>query len=198
MAAFDTLYTTLEVLTRVTAPLLPLVAEEIWCGLTGGRSVHLTDWPDAASLPGDDALVAGMDRAREVCSAVLGLRKAAGLRTRLPLGEVTVVMADPEQLLDYAAIIADEVNVRTVALRDIESATAADFGVSQRLTVNARAAGPRLGGDVQKAIRGVGQATGRSPRAVPSSPAASCCGKRSTPSRRWLPRARAPAASRPA
>ena len=154
MAAFDTLYTTLEVLTKVTAPLLPLVAEEIWCGLTGGRSVHLTDWPDAASLPRDDALVAGMDRAREVCSAVLGLRKAAGLRTRLPLGEVTVVMAGAEQLLDYAAIIAEEVNVRAVALRDIESAKAADFGVSQRLTVNARAAGPRLGGDVQKAIRG--------------------------------------------
>ena len=46
-AAFDTLYTTLEVLTRVAAPLLPLVTEEIWRGLTGGRSVHLEDWPDA-------------------------------------------------------------------------------------------------------------------------------------------------------
>ena len=51
-AAFDTLYTTLEVLTRVAAPLLPLVTEEIWRGLTGGRSVHLEDWPDAARPPG--------------------------------------------------------------------------------------------------------------------------------------------------
>ena len=50
-AAFDTLYTTLEVLTRVAAPLLPLTTEEIWRGLTGGRSVHLTDWPDASDLP---------------------------------------------------------------------------------------------------------------------------------------------------
>ena len=51
-AAFDTLYTALEVLTRVAAPLLPLVTEEIWRGLTGGRSVHLTDWPDAVGPAG--------------------------------------------------------------------------------------------------------------------------------------------------
>ncbi|MCQ6513183.1 class I tRNA ligase family protein, partial [Vibrio parahaemolyticus] len=42
--AFDTLYTVLETLTRVAAPLLPLVTERVWQGLTGGRSVHLTDW----------------------------------------------------------------------------------------------------------------------------------------------------------
>ena len=52
--AFDTLYTTLEVLTRVCAPLLPFTTEEIWRGLTGGRSVHLTDWPVAGDLPQDD------------------------------------------------------------------------------------------------------------------------------------------------
>uniref|UniRef100_UPI0040478DEE class I tRNA ligase family protein n=1 Tax=Aquiluna sp. TaxID=2053504 RepID=UPI0040478DEE len=39
--AFDTLYTVLEALLRVAAPLLPLSTEEMWRGLTGGRSVHL-------------------------------------------------------------------------------------------------------------------------------------------------------------
>src|SRR5450759_2583587 len=73
---FDTLYTALEVTCRVTAPLLPLTTEEIWRGLTGERSVHLTDWPDAAGLPSDPGLVAAMDRAREVCSAAASLRKA--------------------------------------------------------------------------------------------------------------------------
>src|SRR5690606_478219 len=43
--AFDTLYTVLETLCRVLAPLAPMTVEEIWRGLTGGRSVHLTDWP---------------------------------------------------------------------------------------------------------------------------------------------------------
>ena len=50
--AFDTLYTVLETVCRVTAPLLPLTTEEVWRGLTGGRSVHLADWPLASELPG--------------------------------------------------------------------------------------------------------------------------------------------------
>ncbi len=151
--AFDTLSTVLEVLTRAVAPLLPLLSEQIWRGLTGGRSVHLTDWPDADALPADPQLVAAMDRAREVCSAALALRKAAGLRARLPLAELTVVTEDPAALEPFRALVADEVNVRAVTVRALEDAQEADFGVTQRLTVNARAAGPRLGRDVQVAIR---------------------------------------------
>ncbi|TQJ51410.1 isoleucine--tRNA ligase [Phycicoccus sp. SLBN-51] len=153
-AAFDTLYTALEVVCRVAAPLLPLTTEEIWRGLTGGRSVHLTDWPDASDLPADHALVAAMDTAREVCSTASSLRKANGLRVRLPLRDLTVVVPDARSLKDFGAIVADEVNVRTVTLRDVSEASQADFGVSQKLTVNARAAGPRLGRDVQQAIKG--------------------------------------------
>ncbi|KRE43483.1 isoleucine--tRNA ligase [Knoellia sp. Soil729] len=153
-AAFDTLYTTLEVLTRVTAPLLPLVSEEIWRGLTGERSVHLTDWPSVDELPADDDLVAGMDRARTICSVASSLRKSEKLRVRLPLRDLTVVVPDAASLTDFAAIIADEVNVRQVSLLDLESAGDSDFGVTQKLTVNARAAGPRLGREVQTAIKG--------------------------------------------
>jgi isoleucyl-tRNA synthetase len=134
--------------------LLPLLTEEIWRGLTGSRSVHLADWPDASDLPRDDGLVAGMDRAREICSSASSLRKANGLRVRLPLQDLTVVTANAASLTDFGAIIADEVNVRSVTLRDLSEASESDFGVSQRLTVNARAAGPRLGRDVQQAIKG--------------------------------------------
>ena len=83
--AFDTLYTVLETVCRVTAPLLPLTTEEVWRGLTGERSVHLADWPLRDELPADDALVAAMDKVREVCSATSALRKAGSLRNRLPL-----------------------------------------------------------------------------------------------------------------
>ena len=117
-AAFDTLYTTLEVLTRVAAPLLPLVTEEIWRGLTGGRSVHLEDWPTAAELPADDALVAAMDQVRAVCSTGSSLRKAEKLRVRLPLRALTVVTKDPAGLQPFAAIIADELNVKAVSVVD--------------------------------------------------------------------------------
>ncbi len=151
-AAFDTLYTALEVVCRVAAPLLPLTTEEIWRGLTGGRSVHLTDWPDASDLPADDALVASMDAAREVCSVASSLRKAEGLRVRLPLASLTVVT--DRGLKGFEDIVADEVNVKGITLLRPDDAAASDFGVSQRLTVNARVAGPRLGRDVQTAIKG--------------------------------------------
>ncbi|HYP43788.1 MAG TPA: isoleucine--tRNA ligase [Propionibacteriaceae bacterium] len=151
-AAFDTLYTVLEVALRTVAPLLPLTTEEIYRGLTGARSVHLTDWPDTSALPADPELVAAMDRAREVCSAASALRKSEGLRVRLPLAKLTVVAADSGQLQPLAGLIGEEINVRAVELTDVARA-GADFRVRQVLQVNARAAGPRLGKQVQTAIK---------------------------------------------
>ncbi|MDN5791085.1 MAG: class I tRNA ligase family protein, partial [Micrococcales bacterium] len=152
--AFDTLWTALETVTRAIAPLLPLVTEEIWRGLTGERSVHLTDYPSAEDLPADPALVTAMDRARDVCTAGSSVRKAKGLRARLPLAELTVVVPDAGELEPFRGIIGDELNVKSLTLTELSSASEADFGVEQRLTVNARAAGPRLGRDVQRAIKG--------------------------------------------
>jgi isoleucyl-tRNA synthetase len=154
LAAFDTLYTALETVTRAIAPLLPLVTEEIWRGLTGGRSVHLTDYPLVDDLPADHALVVAMDRARDVCSVGSSLRKARQLRARLPLAALTVVVPEPDALEPFRSIIQDELNVKDLVLVDLATASEADFGVTQRLAVNARAAGPRLGKDVQVAIRG--------------------------------------------
>jgi isoleucyl-tRNA synthetase len=159
--ALDTLHTVLEVTCRVVAPLLPLTAEAIWRGLTGGRSVHLTDWPtvgaDARSveptrgeLRHDAELVAGMDRVRQVASSALSLRKANKLRVRLPLTRLTVAAADAAVLEPFADLLADEVNVREVRL----STEVEQFGRFE-LTINARVCGPRLGGDVQKVIRAV-------------------------------------------
>ncbi|WP_010148860.1 isoleucine--tRNA ligase [Serinicoccus profundi] len=154
--AFDTLYTVLEITCRVAAPLLPLLTEEVWRGLTGGESVHLTDWPELGDLPADEELVAAMDTVREVCSTTLGLRKGEGLRVRLPLASLTVATTHPQGLSDLADIVADEVNVREVVVHDLgdDGADATAFGVQQRLSVNARAAGPRLGKQVQSAIKG--------------------------------------------
>jgi isoleucyl-tRNA synthetase len=148
--AIDTLHTVLETVCRLAAPLLPLTAETVWRGLTGGRSVHLTDWPGRDALPGDGALVAAMDEAREVASVALALRKSAGIRVRQPLRGMTVSTAKPAALEQLSTILADEVNVRAVAVTGLEEA---DEHVSRQLTVNARSAGPRLGQDVQAVIR---------------------------------------------
>ena len=148
--AIDTLHTVLEVTTRLAAPLLPMACEVIWRGLTAQRSVHLTDWPQAGLVAEDPALVAAMDQVREVCSAGSSLRKAKKLRVRLPLPKVTVAVEDPQQLEPFVNLIADELNVKAVELTD-------DIAAHGRfeLTVNARAAGPRLGKSVQDAIGAV-------------------------------------------
>jgi isoleucyl-tRNA synthetase len=148
--AFDTLAAVLDVLCRVAAPLLPMVTEEIWTGLTGGDSVHLTDWPSAADLPADPLLVATMDRVREVCSAASSIRKAKGLRVRLPLASLTFAGPDARSLGAFRELIADEVNVRSVELTD-DVAAAGQWVLALVPSV----LGPRLGGGVQDLIRAV-------------------------------------------
>lgn len=148
--AFDTLWTVLETLCRVVAPLAPLTAEEIWRGLTGERSVHLTDWPAAEEFPADHDLVAAMDSVRAVASAALSLRKSQGLRVRLPLSVLTVATPAADALRPFADLVADEVNVKRVEFTD-------EVGnyCQQVLTVVPRALGPRVGKAVQQVIRAV-------------------------------------------
>ncbi|GLZ00866.1 isoleucine--tRNA ligase [Actinoplanes sp. NBRC 103695] len=148
--AFDTLATVLETLARVLAPLAPLTAEEIWRGLTGERSVHLTDFPAPDAFPADHALVTAMDGIRDVASAALSLRKAKALRVRLPLAKLTVATSDADALRPFAALLADEVNVKEVVFTgDVASYC------EQVLTVVPRALGPRLGKQVQQVIKAV-------------------------------------------
>jgi isoleucyl-tRNA synthetase len=149
-AAVDTLHTVLEVTCRVAAPLLPLTTEAVWRGLTGGRSVHLTDWPMVDELPRDAALVGAMDRVRQVCSTASALRKANRLRVRLPLAKLLVAAEDVERLEPFVDIIRSEINVKQVEL----TTDVASHGAFE-VAVNARVAGPRLGRDVQRAIKAV-------------------------------------------
>lgn len=150
--AFDTLYTVLETLTRVAAPLVPLISERVWQGLTGGRSVHLQDWPDDAAFPHADEIRDAMDAVRELSSVGNALRKKEKLRVRLPLARFTVVSPLAASLGQFEDILREELNVKAVELVPVTDTTAADYGIDHRLSVNARAAGPRLGKDVQKAI----------------------------------------------
>ncbi|HEY3647948.1 MAG TPA: DUF5915 domain-containing protein, partial [Streptosporangiaceae bacterium] len=152
-AALDTLWTVLETVTRAAAPLLPLVTEAIWRGLTGGASVHLEDWPDVSDWnpdPDEPELTEAMDLVRIVCSTALGLRKAHQLRVRLPLGSLTIAHPAAASLAPFTGLIAEEVNVKAVEL----SAEPASLGRFE-LAVNPRVLGPRLGGQVQQVIRAV-------------------------------------------
>ncbi|HEX2849613.1 MAG TPA: isoleucine--tRNA ligase, partial [Acidimicrobiales bacterium] len=144
--AFDTLYSVLVVLCQVAAPLLPMITERVYRDLTGDRSVHLTDWPGLDTLPSDTALVATMDRVRDVCSAASSIRKARNLRVRLPLRTLAVDARWSGELEPFAELIADEVNVKRVELL-----SGGHLG-DERYEVNLKAVGRRLGPDTPKVV----------------------------------------------
>ena len=139
-SAYDTLYTCLVTLCKAAAPLLPLLSEKVFTGLTGEQSVHLQDFPDADAFPHDEALTREMDRVRDACSVGLSLREAARLRTRLPLAKVTLAGADAELMQPYAQLLQDELNIKQVEFADRLEA----YGTF-RLQVDAKALGPKLG-----------------------------------------------------
>jgi isoleucyl-tRNA synthetase len=148
--AINTLHTALTVLCRVAAPLLPMVSEEIYRGLTGERSVHLTDWPSQTELVAHPELTAAMDKVRDVCSTALSIRKANGRRVRLPLTTLTIATPELSGLDAFIDIVKDEVNVRNIEFRTDVGAVA-----KHELQVTPKALGPRLGGDTQKVIAAV-------------------------------------------
>lgn len=149
--AIDTLHTVLDYVTKISAPLLPMVSDEISRGLTnGGASVHLADWPTSVDLPRDAALVTSMDMVRDVCSSALSVRKAHGRRVRLPLQTLTVASPTATSLENYLDIVRDEVNVRNVVLTADVAAVA-----SHELQVVPAVVGPRLGKNTQRVIGAV-------------------------------------------
>ncbi len=114
--AFNTLYTVLLTLTKVSAPLLPLTTENIYRGLTGEESVHLSNWADVSDIKVDEALLSNMDMVRAICSTAKAVREEYKLRNRLPLASMTIAGSGTSGLTDYIALISDEVNVKEVSL----------------------------------------------------------------------------------
>ena len=145
--AYDTLYTCLVTLCRTASPLLPMLTEKVHLGLTGERSVHLCDWPNASALPFDVDLVREMDRVRDACSVGLALREHKKLRTRLPLPKVTLAGADASKMAPFTHLLQDELNVKRVEF----ASDIAAFG-SFRLQVDAKALGPVLGGRMKDVL----------------------------------------------
>jgi isoleucyl-tRNA synthetase len=142
--AYDTLYTVLNNLCRVAAPFLPFVTEKIYRGLTGEKSVHLADWPDAKKLPASAGLVEIMDRVREICSATLSIREKENLRVRLPLRSLIVVDNEIDQLRFYQDIIKEELNIKHLIFSNL-----ADYNGTFELKVNP-AIGKRVGAKMKE------------------------------------------------
>lgn len=112
--AYNTLYVVLTDVSRLVAPFLPFLSESIYKGLTGKKSVHLTDYPLQNEIPFNKQLVVDMDSVIEICSSVLSIRKKYTLRVRQPLSKLTVFLPEINTIKEHHNTIASEVNVKQV------------------------------------------------------------------------------------
>lgn len=144
-AAFDTLYTVLVKFCRVIAPFAPFVAEYIYKNLTGDESVHLTTFPTSGAI--DTQIVDDMRRVQSIVSVGKQLREQYKLRNRLPLNSLTVAGAN---MPEYADIIKDELNVKSVIFRETFDNIADSF-----VYLITPKIGARLGGALKEIIPAV-------------------------------------------
>lgn len=144
-AAFDTLYTVLVKFCRVIAPFAPFVAEYIYKNLTGDESVHLTTFPSVGAI--DTQIVDDMRRVQSIVSVGKQLREQYKLRNRLPLNSLTVAGTN---MPEYADIIKDELNVKSVIFRETFDNIADSF-----VYLITPKIGARLGGALKEIIPAV-------------------------------------------
>ncbi|MEV6635101.1 isoleucine--tRNA ligase [Actinoplanes sp. NPDC051470] len=149
--ALVTLYETLEVLTRLLAPIVPFITEEVWqrvvrpADADAAESVHLAGWPTQHVDLLDATLTAQVKAARALAEAGRAARKASSIRIRQPLAHALVGLPAgtevPAALLDD---VADELNVKELALLE-SSATVIDVTIKP----NFRELGKRFGKQTQ-------------------------------------------------
>jgi isoleucyl-tRNA synthetase len=130
-AAYAALYETLVSLSKLLAPTMPFLAEELYQNLvytarTTGEapeaqavpeSVHLADWPLVNPSLIDEGLNQDMQLVMKLASLGHAARDQAGLKVRQPLSEVTFSVTSPDEkraLAQYADLLADELNVKQV------------------------------------------------------------------------------------
>ena len=108
--AYQTLWTILTTYSRVLAPFIPFMADEIYTNLTGEKSVHLSEWPAANELLIDKKLEEEMEKGIEVSSIVNAARKLAGVKVRIPIKNLSY-KGHSQLDKDVEGVVLSEVNV---------------------------------------------------------------------------------------
>ena len=146
-AAYQTLYTVLTTLCKLIAPCVPFVSEVMWRNLrtpADPESVHLCDYPTADPALLDERMTADMEAVRRIVTLGGAARNAAKAKVRQPVAELRVRPAgdaDRRAVERYADLIADELNVKRVALHD----PAAGDLLTASAKLNMKTAGAKIG-----------------------------------------------------
>jgi len=149
ISAYQTLYTCLEVVAKLSAPVTPFFMDRLYRDLNGvtgkdkAESVHLTDYPESQAAYIDKALESKMEKAQNISSLVLSLRKKEMIKVRQPLQKIlipTLSEAEKAEILAVANLIKHEVNVKEIEFIDDASGI-----LVKQIKPNFRTLGPKFG-----------------------------------------------------
>jgi isoleucyl-tRNA synthetase len=155
ISAYQTLYTCLETVAKLSAPIAPFFMDQLYQDLNAAtgketfESVHLTDFPVADESLIDQDLVEKTHLAQNITSMVFSLRKKENIKVRQPLQKVLIPVLDKkteEQILAVSELIKQEVNVKELQLINAEEAS---HLIVKQIKPNFKTLGSRLGKDMK-------------------------------------------------
>jgi isoleucyl-tRNA synthetase len=149
LAAYQTLYTCIETISKLAAPVAPFYMDQIYRDLNGvtgkdpEHSVHLTQFPSFDQSLIDTELEERMDIAQKISSMILGLRRKVNIKVRQPLAKIMVPVTDKTFKGKFESVrnlILAEVNVKEVEYIDDTSAI-----LIKKIKPNFKSLGPKYG-----------------------------------------------------
>ncbi|MDO4880853.1 MAG: isoleucine--tRNA ligase [Capnocytophaga sp.] len=149
ISAYQTLYTCLEVVAKLSAPVAPFFMDRLYRDLNAvtskdkAESVHLTDFPVSNAQYIDKQLESKMEKAQNISSLVLSLRKKEMIKVRQPLQKIlipTLNETERAEILAVANLIKQEVNVKEIQFIDDASGI-----LVKQIKPNFRTLGPKFG-----------------------------------------------------
>jgi isoleucyl-tRNA synthetase len=147
IAAFQTLNMLLTTISRLLAPFVPFITEDIYYSLKGD-SVHLSNYPQINNALIDTDLESHMQAVLEIVELGRSIRHAQQIKTKQPLARMVIVsnLKDHDALIPFEDIIKEELNVKI-----LEWADSSNEFIEYRLRLNFKSAGPKLGNNVNAA-----------------------------------------------
>lgn len=155
ISAYQTLYTCLEVVSKLSAPIAPFFMDQLFrdlnsiTGKDSSESVHLSDFPVVDESKIDLDLVEKTHLAQQITSMVFSLRKKENIKVRQPLQKVMIPALDKKtehQILAVSELIKQEVNVKELQLINAEEAASV---IVKQIKPNFKTLGPKLGKDMK-------------------------------------------------
>ena len=163
ISAYQTLYTCLETVAKLGAPVAPFFMDRLFSDLNAAtgkdtsESVHTADFPVYEPKFVDKSLERKMEKAQTISSLVLSLRKKEMIKVRQPLERVMIPVLDEQYRQEITAVedlIKSEVNVKRLELIDDASGI-----LVKQIKPNFRTLGPRFGKDMKLIVSKINQMT---------------------------------------